>query len=142
MQGAHQLSIRVERQLAQTRVLVTVAALLHSQAVADHDERHLGRVTNGLSGFFVRGCIAGKQRGLEQQALHIIRKIKVLLIQQRPVCIDFLWCHFILGQCAGLIRADNRHRTQRLNRFQFLDNGILTRHFLRTHGLYDRDDRS
>ena len=142
MQRAHQLAVGVECQLAQTGMLVAVGAFLHAQPVADHDERDLGRVADRSAGFLVRGRVAREQRGLEQQALHIVCQIEVFFLEQLVIRVNLLRGHFVLGQCAGLIRADDRYRTQCLDRLELFDDRVLTRHFLCAHGLHDGHDRT
>ena len=54
---------------------------------------------------------------------------------------DLLDRHLVLGQRAGLVRADHRRRAQRLDRRQLLDDRPLARHALHAEREHDRQDR-
>ncbi len=49
--------------------------------------------------------------------------------------------HAVLGQCARLVGADDRHRTQRLDRRQLADERVAAQHALRAEGQRHGDDR-
>ncbi len=54
---------------------------------------------------------------------------------------DTLHGHLVAGQGAGLVRADHRHRTQRLHRRQAADDGVAPGHALYAEGEDHRHDR-
>ncbi len=82
-------------------------------------ERRFGRV----SGYAV--CRLG-DAGAEQR--HGAGHAAVIRAQ------EFLHGHQVLGQGAGLVGADQVHRSQRLNGIQAFDQGVAARHPLTAHG--------
>ena len=57
---------------------------------------------------------------------------------RRPCALDE---HPVLGQRARLVRADDRHRSERLDRGELADEGVAARHPAGAEGEGDRDDR-
>ena len=121
-------------------MLLPVAHFVHADAVAQHNQGHLGGIANLGAGLLIGGGVAGQEGLLQQQALHIIGQVHLFAVQQHAVGIDFLGGHLVLGQGARLVRADDGHSAQRLYRLQVLHDGVLPGHLLSAHGLNNGDD--
>ena len=140
VQGAHAFAVGVKGKLAQPRMLFPICFFNHAELFAQHDKCYFRRVTDGISRVLIMRCIAGEQRGFEQHALHRIGQLQLFLGNHLSIRIQRLRRHFVLRQRAGFVRANDGHAAQALYRLQILDDGILPRHLLRSHGEHNRDD--
>ena len=140
MEGGHQLAVGIKGQLPQTGVVPAVKFLVYADAVPQHDQGHLRGVADGGTVLHIGGGVTGQEGRLQEQPLHIVYQIQVVPLQKGAVGVDLLGRHPVLGESAGLVGADHRHRAQRLHRLEVLDDGVLPCHLLGAHGLDDGND--
>ena len=140
VQGAHQLAVGIKGQLAQTGELTAYTVcigLVHAAPVYQGD---LGGVAHRSAAGHIHGGVTGQQADLHQQLLGRVAHVGILRLHQLAVRPDLLHGHLVLGQGTGLIRADHLYRAQAFHRLEFLDDGVLTSHFLGAHGQHDGHD--
>ena len=140
VQRAHQFAVGVERELGQARMVRAVGARVDPQPAADAHQRDLGRVANLFVPVGRR--VRGQDAGLDEAQVHRVVQVERVGRKAHAVRVELLHGHAVLGQGAGLIRADDRHAAQRLDRLEVLDNGVLPSHLLGADGQDDGDDRA
>ena len=86
--------------------------------------------------------IAAQNRRIQELACDGIVKLDCAVFQHDPVSKALLNSHFILCQCAGFIRTDDRNTAQALYGLQLSNNSMLPNHFLRTERQHDGHNRA
>ena len=114
MYGGHHLTHGVERSFTDTYIRLLQFILRHTVLICIVDQRTLGRLTDCLFGIRIQLSI-GTESHTDFQVLFIISGM-------------FHNRHFILGQCTGLIGADDLGTSQSLYRCQLTDNRIAFGH--------------
>ena len=151
VEGGHELVLRVERNLADTREgaprLVDVEPALRGQ----DDERRLGRVADDLAVTHRR--VVGEGHREEERLegrVRLARDAKDLALGGVALALDRVATpgdqqlargHLVQRQRARLVGADRRRRAERLHRPQPLDDRSLRRERLRPEREHGRDDR-
>ena len=146
---AHQLSVRIKRNLFQTFHTVSDQFLIHTTLCQNafpgcrnlpkhFQQRIFRRITNALS-FYDTG-IVGQHRIIQQISVGLVGDIQLLWCIQTAIQINLLHRHFVLSKSSCLIRTDHRYAPKAFHCFQILDDGIFPGHFLCTEGLDDGHD--
>ena len=137
VEGGHELVVGVKRHLGHARVHLPCAFDADTALLRQHDQRTLGRVADQR--FAVEPSVGAQRHrqqdlveidlgaaGVQQLALGAVAFARHL-VAVLPGDRELTRRHLVERQRAGLVRADGRHRTQRLYRRQPLDDRILCR---------------
>ena len=108
VQGGHQLSVRIKRNFCKTRILAAEVFCLHAVFLRKANQCCFCWVTN--FGFSLTGCITTQNRCDNQPLFIIVFQIHIFFCNAVSMGNDFPNGHFILGQCSGFIRTNNRNR--------------------------------
>ena len=123
--GAHHLAHGVERSLAHARLGGLEGGLAQAEAVGVVDEGALGRLADGGAGVVLLRVGAQAHRGGQE-----------LLVV--AVVVDN--GHLVLGEGAGLVRADDLGAAEGLDGGQAADDGVALGHVGDADGEHDRDN--
>ena len=135
---AHQFAVGVKGELRQPGPVGPDSLFVKAMVLPQPHQSSLRRVAYLAA---VIHCGVAAQQGATQQGLlNGVGKIRVRRVNHGPGGIQLPHRHFVLGQCAGLVGADDRHAAQALHRLKLSDDGVLRRHFLRAEGQHDGDD--
>ena len=138
MDGAHQLPVGVKGDLRQAGPAGAGGLLVKAVVLPQTDQRRLSGVAH-LPVFVHRG-VAAQQRRPQQRLLDRVVEVRARRVNDLAAGVYLLHRHFVLGQGAGLIRADDGHAAQTLHRLELADDGVFLRHLLGSEGQHDGDN--
>ena len=141
VEGGHALALGVKGSFGDAGQEVIQVRFVHALAVACHDQRNLGGVAQDIGRVFGQGDaglgIIGEGRARQQQfqpwslfELGDGQGRSPGQFELRARNVQHGHSHAVLGERARLVRADGRHRAERLHRGQLADQRVAREHAL------------